>query len=370
VTLDVLSPLSIPSPDPSWQVFNVGQWLRDIGLKWFPFDLNVHAYAVCILIGIIAATIMTSRRLTKRGAEPGVALDIIIWAVPFGIVGARIFHVLTHPDDYFGAGKDLMHVLYIWEGGLAIFGGLIGGLIGAIIGCRITGIRLASFADALAPALLLAQAFGRFGNWFNHELFGIPTDWPWGLQIESTNPAYPVGLPTGTLFQPTFLYEIIWNLIGVAVILFVERTYRLQQRKIFDVTVPWLVPGVLRLQWGKAIGLYLIWYGAGRIVWENIRIDPSEIFFGLRTNVWAAIGAVVLGLIIIIAQSRRHTGLEPSPYVAGREWVKGEPGVDSGETYSDDDEPGNDAPATSTSLSTRAPATSASPSKTEMAKKS
>jgi prolipoprotein diacylglyceryl transferase len=365
----VFAPLSIPSPDPAWQVFNLGAWLRDIGLKWFPWDINIHAYAVCILIGIVAATILTSRRLTKRGGEPGVALDIIIWAVPLGIIGARIFHVLTHPDDYFAAGMDIRHVFYIWEGGLAIFGGLIGGLIGAIIGCRISGIRLASFADAVAPGLLLAQAFGRFGNWFNHELFGIPTDWPWGLQIESTNPAYPVGLPEGTLFQPTFLYEIIWNLLGVAAILFFERTYRLTQRKIFDITVPWLVPGPMRLQWGKAIGLYLIWYGSGRIVWETIRIDPSEIFFGLRTNVWAAIFAVVLGIVIIIVQTSRHTGLESSPYAPGREWVKKAPGVDSGETYSDEDEPG-DVPATSDLLATSAPVKNAPSLKSDRAKKS
>jgi prolipoprotein diacylglyceryl transferase len=333
----VFAPLSIPSPDYEWQVFNLGQWFRDIGLTWFGFDLNIHAYAICILVGIVAATMLTSRRLTKRGAEPGVVLDIIIWAVPLGIVGARIFHVLTHPDDYF-AGQDILRVFYVWEGGIAIFGSLIGGAVGAWIGCRFAGVRFWTFADAVAPALLLAQAFGRLGNWFNHELFGLPTDLPWGLEIESSNGAFPVGLPEGTLFHPTFLYEIIWNLAGVAVILLAERQ--------------------LRLQWGKVLGLYLIWYGLGRIVFESIRVDPSEVLFGLRSNVWAAIAAVVIGVVIILVQNRRHTGLEPSPYVAGREWVAPGTGVESDDTYSDTDEPGNDAASPSGTLITSEPATS------------
>ena len=334
----MFAPLSIPSPDFAWQVFNLGQWLRDIGLSFVQIDINIRAYAICILIGIIAAAILTNYRLTRRGAEPGVVLDIIIWAVPFGIVGARVFHVLTHPDDYFYAGADLLKVLYVWEGGIAIFGSLIGGAIGAWIGCRFSGIRFWTFADAVAPALLLAQAFGRFGNWFNHELFGLPTNLPWGLEIETSNAAYPAGLPEGTLFHPTFLYEIIWNLVGFALILIVERK--------------------MRLQWGKVLGLYLVWYGLGRTVFESIRIDPSEVFLGLRSNVWAAILAVVVGIVIIVVQNRRHTGLEPSPYVAGRGWVKPGTGVESDDTYSDSDEPGNDAASSSEELATSVPATS------------
>jgi prolipoprotein diacylglyceryl transferase len=333
----VFAPLSIPSPDYEWQVFNLGQWFRDIGLTWFGFDLNIHAYAICILLGIVAATLLTNHRLTRRGAEPGVVLDIIIWAVPLGIVGARVFHVLTHPDDYF-AGQDILRVFYVWEGGIAIFGSLIGGAIGAWIGCRFAGVRFWTFADAVAPALLLAQAFGRFGNWFNHELFGTPTDLPWGLEIESTNAAYPIGLPEGTLFHPTFLYEIVWNLAGVAVLLLAERQ--------------------LRLQWGKVLGLYLIWYGLGRTVFESIRVDPSEVLFGLRSNVWAALLAIAVGVIILVVQSRRHPGLEPSPYVAGREWVAPGTGVDSLDTYSDTDEPGNDAASPTETLTTSGPATS------------
>jgi prolipoprotein diacylglyceryl transferase len=302
------------------------------------YALNIYTYALCILLGIVLATLLTSHRLTKRGAEPGIVLDVIIWTVPLGIIGARLFHVVTHPDDYFGAGKNLLAILYVWEGGLAIFGGLIFGAIGTYIGCRVAGLRFTSFVDALAPGLLLAQAFGRLGNYFNHELFGLPTDAPWGLQIEADNPAYPIGLPEGTLFQPTFIYEIVWNLVGVAVILWVGRKFT--------------------LQWGKLIAVYLIWYGAGRIVWESIRIDPSELFLGIRTNVWAAIAAVLIGIVVIAVQSRRHTGTEPSVYLPGREWVGESAAVDSDETYSESDEPGNEASITSQSPATSGTATS------------
>lgn len=311
----MFAPLSIPSPDPSWQSFSIP--FGDL------FTLTIHAYALCILAGILVAVWLTSARLTRRGAEPGIVVDIALWAVPFGIIGGRIFHVVTHPDDYFGAGKDLLKVLYIWEGGLAIFGALIFGALGVYIGCRFAGIRFFSFADALIPGLLLAQAFGRLGNYFNHELFGQPTSLPWGLEISADNPAFPLGLPEGTLFHPTFLYEILWNLLGVVVLLLIEREFT--------------------LRWGRMLGLYLIWYGVGRSWFESIRIDQSEVFAGIRTNVWAALAAVALGIVIYVVQTRRHTGFEPSPYVPGREWSPVASGVDSEETYSDGDDPGNGA---------------------------
>jgi len=275
---------SIPSPSISY---------IDLG------PLRIHFYALCIIAGIIIAVLMTNHRLTKRGAEKWVVIDIALLAVPLAIIGARIFHVITHWDFYFGEGRNPLSALYIWEGGIAIYGALIGGAVGAWLGCRWTGIRFWTFADALAPGLLLAQAIGRFGNWFNQELYGLPTDVPWGLEIDYPNPAWPVGLPEGTLFHPTFLYEVLWNGLGVIVLLWAGRAFT--------------------LQWGRLFGLYLIWYSAGRIVWESIRIDPSEIILGLRTNVWSAIIGVVLGLAIFFIQKRRHPGLEPSPYVPGRE---------------------------------------------------
>ncbi len=283
---------SIPSPPIS--SFQIG-------------PLTIHFYALCILAGIVVAAFITNHRLTKRGAESWVVIDICLLAVPLAIIGARAFHVLTHWGFYFEQGRDWWNpfvrdaIWNVWDGGIAIFGALIGGAIGAWLGCKWTGIRFWTFADALAPGLLLAQAMGRFGNWFNQELYGLPTDLPWGLQIDYPNPAWPVGLPAGTLFHPTFLYEVIWNSLGVIVLLWVGSR--------------------LRLQWGRVFAIYLIWYSAGRIVWESIRIDPSEVFFGLRTNVWAAIFGVIVGLAIFVVQTRRHPGFEPSPYMRGRERV-------------------------------------------------
>jgi prolipoprotein diacylglyceryl transferase len=250
------------------------------------------------LLGIVVATVWTNRRLVARGAENWIVLDVILFAIPIGIVGARIYHVLTHPGDYFYEGADLWRTLYIWEGGNAIFGSLLGGAVGALIGARFAGLKFWSFADALAPGLLVAQALGRLGNWFNNELFGLPTTLPWGLEIQPSNPAFPVGLPAGTLFHPTFLYEMIWNLLGVVAIVVLERR--------------------LSLRWGRTFGLYLIWYGVGRSIFETIRIDPSGTLFGVRTNVWGALFAVLIGIIIIVVQGRRHPGAEESVYLVGR----------------------------------------------------
>lgn len=281
---------SIPSPSVSY---------FDVPL--FGFSLRIHIYALLILTGIIVATIWTSRRLTKRGAEPGIVLDFVLWTVPLGIIFARIYHVLTHPADYFGEGMDPWGIVQIWNGGNAIFGALIGGALGVWIACRQTGIKFLSFADALIPGLLAAQAIGRLGNYFNQELFGLPTDLPWGLEIASGNPAIPAGLPVGTLFHPTFLYEILWNVAGIFIILWLE--------KRFD------------LRWGRVFALYLIWYGIGRSFLESIRIDPSEMFLGVRTNLWASWAAVLLGIVLFWLQYRRHPGRETSVYLSGRQWI-------------------------------------------------
>lgn len=278
---------SIPSPSVS--EFQLG-------------PLTIHIYALCILTGIVLATIITDSRLVRRGAERWVTLDIILWAVPIGIVAARFYHVFTHPADYFYAGANLWKVFAIWEGGNAIFGALIGGAIGAWIGCRMTGIRFWSFADALAPAMLVAQATGRLGNYFNQELFGDPTTLPWGLQVDFPNAAWPAGVAEGTLFHPTFLYELLWNLLGALVIVLFEKRFS--------------------LRWGKAFGLYLIWYGIGRSYLEAMRLDPSEEILGIRTNIWAAWIAIAIGLAIILIQSRRHPGKELSVYRQGFPKVK------------------------------------------------
>jgi prolipoprotein diacylglyceryl transferase len=339
-------PLSIPSPPKAWAdiyiyigwLHPVQVWLHGI-FAWWPITnhLDIKTYALCLLTGIVVAVFWTGRRLTKRGAESGIVLDISFFAVILGIAGARTYHVLTHWNDYFGPGQNPLTAFYIWQGGIAIFGALLGGALGVFIGCRITGIRFWSFADALAPALLLAQALGRFGNYFNHELYGQPTTLPWGLQIESTNAAYPIGLPAGTLFGPTFLYEMLWNLLGMTLILLIERK--------------------MHYRWGRLIGLYFIWYGIGRVWFESIRIDPSVVFLGLRTNVWGALVALLLGIIIFTVQGRRHPGLEPSVYRPGKAWVPDASAIDSDETYSDSDDD-NDAVRKSGKAPTSAAATS------------
>ena len=283
---------SIPSPTVS--SFELG-------------PVTIHFYALFILAGIIVATIVTAGRMKARGMEPGLAIDIAIWAVPFGIVGGRLFHVFTHANDYFGPGRDWTTMFKLWEGGLAIYGALIFGTLGAYIACQVdlkklritsAGIRFLSFADALVPGLLAAQALGRWGNFFNNELFGEPTDLPWGLEIPWANPNYPNGLPEGILFHPTFLYESLWSLLGIAVLLLLESRFN--------------------LRWGRMFAAYLMWYSLGRFFIEGIRLDPSDVFLGLRTNQWSAVIAFLIGLALLRIQYARHTGVEETGYLPGR----------------------------------------------------
>ena len=302
----------IPSPDAAWRSFNIGQWLRDLGLDWFGLNLQINAYALFILAGIGLALWISNTRLVNRGAEPWVVLDIALWAVPLGILGGRLYHVITHPADYFYEGANLLRVFYVWEGGLAIFGAIALGAVGAFIGAKQSGLRFSAYVDALAPGLLVAQAMGRLGNYFNQELFGAPTALPWGLQIDRPNAAIPIGLPDDTLFHPTFAYEMLWNLLGAAVIVWLGRKFT--------------------LQWGRQMGLYLVWYGTGRAFLETLRLDPAELLLGVRVNIWGALAAIVLGLIIVMVQGRRHPGTEPGPYRPGREW-SAEPAIDSEDDY-------------------------------------
>lgn len=275
---------SIPSPTVSY--FDLG-------------PVRIHIYALCILTGIVLAILIANNRLTKRGGESGVAIDIALWAVPFGIIGGRIFHVLTHLGDYFYEGADFTAIFRIWEGGLAIYGAISFGLLGAWLGARFAGIRFWSFVDAVAPGVLLAQAIGRWGNYFNQELYGTPTNLPWGLEIAADNAAYPLGLPAGVLFHPTFLYESLWSLAGVALLLAIDKKFE--------------------LRWGKMFALYIAFYSVGRIWTESLRIDPSEIILGLRTNIWSALFGILAAIVIWRVQSRRHPGLETSVYVPGKE---------------------------------------------------
>lgn len=269
-------PMSIPSPDISY---------IDLG----PFRL--HFYAVFILIGVVLAVLLTSRRLRAAGHQGNEAIDIALWAVPFGIVGGRLYHVVTHPGDYFYPGADLLKILYVWEGGIAIFGGVVFGLVGIWIGARRTKLHFLVFLDALAPGMLIAQAVGRVGNYFNQELYGSPTTLPWGLQIDPDSPAFPAGLPEDTLFHPLFLYELVWNLAGAATILLIERAIFRDRRP---------QPGT-----GLSLGLYLLWYGIGRAWFESFRLDPTELLVaGIKINLLTALGAAVVGIFLLLNARR------------------------------------------------------------------
>ena len=250
----------IPSPDRS--VWFIG---------WFP----IRAYALCILAGIVVAVWIAQRRLSDRGGKPGQALDVATWAVPFGIVGGRLYHVISSPQAYFGAGGHPLNAFKIWEGGLGIWGAVALGSLGAWIGCRRSGVRFLDYADAAAPGVVLAQAIGRWGNYFNNELYGARTSEPWGLQIHCWDQSAggattcPGGTTTilGT-FQPTFLYESLWCLLVALVLVLADRR--------------------LSLAKGQVFALYGMLYTLGRLVIETMRTDAANHILGLRLNVWTS----------------------------------------------------------------------------------
>ncbi|SBT44552.1 prolipoprotein diacylglyceryl transferase [Micromonospora auratinigra] len=266
-------------PSPSTAVWQLG-------------PLPIRAYALCIIAGIVLACVVTEYRLRRRGVAPGAVLDIAVWAVPAGIVGARIYHVITSPEKYFGANGEPLKAFAIWEGGLGIWGAVAGGAVGAWFAARQLGIPLTVVADALAPGLPLAQAVGRFGNWFNNELYGGTTSLPWGLQVhvmDPDNPGHALRDDAGNpvlqpgLYHPTFLYEAIWN-VGVAVLVYV-----LDRR--------------LRLGRGRAFALYVMGYTAGRFWIELMRTDEANQILGLRVNVWTSV-LVFLGALIYFLRVR------------------------------------------------------------------
>jgi len=275
-------------PSPTFESFTVG-----------PF--TVHMYALCILVGISVAYLIGSARFKARGGSSGELLDVVLWAVPIGIIGGRLFHVATHASDYFGRydsiQETLFHVIAVWEGGLAIYGAIIAGTLGAWVGSKAAKVRFVSVLDALAPGVILAQAIGRWGNWFNQELFGEPTDLPWGLSIPVGNPAAPKEFSSDTLYHPAFLYEFVLNILGFVLLIVLDKRFQ--------------------LRWGKLFAAYLVTYSTIRFFIEGIRLDPSSVFFGLRTNQWSAVIGIVIGLVIFYVQKRKHTGIEIGVHVDG-----------------------------------------------------
>ena len=274
-----LTALAIPSP--SQGVWHLG-------------PLPIRAYALCIIAGIIVAIVVAEKRWVARGGKYGEMQDLALWAVPFGLVGGRLYHVMTDYDLYFGEGRHPIQALYVWRGGLGIWGAIALGAVGVIIGARRKGIRILPAIDTMAPAAVLAQAIGRWGNYFNQELYGRTTDLPWKLEItkDSQGETVPV-----TYHHPTFLYECLWDLGVFGLLIWADRRFK--------------------LGYGRVMALYIMGYTLGRGWIENLRVDSVQMndVFGLRLNVWTSIVLFIVGAIWFTVSARRHPGRETNVYV-------------------------------------------------------
>jgi len=266
--------LSIPSPDSS---------TIELG------PLSIHFYGLTLLAAIAAAVAIGGIRWTRRGGDWDLIFRVAVWGVASGIVGARLYHVLTSwselPDEWWGA-------FAIWKGGLGVWGGIgLGVIVGAIVAKR-SGADLAKLADCVAPALLVAQGIGRFGNWWNQELFGGPTDLPWGLEISPEN--RPIENVESETFHPTFLYEALWCFTAAGVLLLIERRFKIRPGGLF--------------------ALYVLVYSIGRLWIEMLRVDPSHEWGGVRLNVYVAGLAIVLSAAFFVWWQRRwKRGTAPPP---------------------------------------------------------
>jgi prolipoprotein diacylglyceryl transferase len=276
-------PMTIPSPPQGvWQLGPV----------------PLRAYALCIIAGIVVAVWLTERRFVARGGAPGFVIDVAVWAVPFGLVGGRLYHLATDWRTYFGPGGDPVAALYVWNGGLGIWGAIALGGVGAWIACRRRGVPLTAFADAAAPGIVLAQAIGRLGNYFNQELYGAPTTLPWGLEIyRRIDPGtgavdnlagVAVDRTPLEIVQPTFLYELIWNVLVAVLVIWADRRFTLAR--------------------GRAFALYVAGYTLGRFWIEMLRTDPALTRVeGVRVNVIvAAVLCVAALLYLVLARGPRE----------------------------------------------------------------
>ena len=269
-----MTAIAFSIPSPSQGVWHLG-------------PVPIRAYALAILVGIVLAVVITERRWVARGGPPGAAADIAGWAVPFGIVGARLYHVISSPQAYFGAGGRPLDALKIWEGGLGIWGAIAAGALGAWIACRRRGWSFLQMADSAAPGIAVAQAVGRLGNWFNQELFGRPTSLPWALEISPAN--RPDGYAEFATYHPTFLYESLWCLAVAATVVVLDRRFTLDR--------------------GRSFALYVVLYTVGRGLFEVLRIDPANRIMGVRLNVWTSVvvGVVALAGFLVVTRAARRT---------------------------------------------------------------
>lgn len=268
-----MSSLNIPSPARS---------LIEIG------PLTIHFYALCIILGIVAAVIIGNKRYVAKGGAAGLVGDVAIYAVPSGIIGGRLYHVITSPEKYFGENGNPIESLYIWQGGLGIWGAISLGALGAFLAYRKHPKRgdlpFSTFADAIAPGLLVAQGIGRFGNWFNKELFGRPLEAPWALEIPLRY--RPFGYSKFETFHPTFLYEALWCFAIAALIVFIGN-----RKSTAD---------------GTIFALYVATYSLGRGVIEMLRIDDSNLILGLRLNIWTSLILTVSASYFLFKLNRKN----------------------------------------------------------------
>jgi prolipoprotein diacylglyceryl transferase len=255
--------------------------------------LDLRGYGLMIALGVLAAVWLGQRRWADKGGDPEEIVTIAMFAVPAGLVGARIYHVMTDWQAYQGRWVD---VVKIWEGGLGIPGGMALGVVVGLLVAHRRGIRIPVILDAVVPALPLAQAIGRWGNWFNQELFGRPTDLPWGLEIDPAR--RPPEYADQATFHPTFLYESMWNLALCVFLIWLNRTGRLR-------------PGYL-------LGAYVGGYFLARLGLEMLRVDPASLVLGIRVNIWVSLVGLAAGLVCVVVGRRRpDDDVDERPYRDG-----------------------------------------------------
>jgi len=262
-----VSPAIASIPSPSSGVFHVG-------------PVALHAYGLTLLAAILVCVWLTQRRWAARGGDPELVLRMAVWAVAAGIVGARAYHDVTSWNEV--PDPKWKGIFEVWHGGLGIWGGILAGtLVGAWI-VRRAGASAFAMMDAAAPGILLAQGIGRIGNYWNQELFGKPTSLPWGLEIQLAH--RPAAYVNSATFHPTFLYELIWDVVGVALLLYLDRRVRFRPPALF--------------------AAYVSWYTFGRFFEELLRIDPAHKFGGLRLNAWVSIVVWVASTWVLIRLQR------------------------------------------------------------------
>jgi prolipoprotein diacylglyceryl transferase len=327
---------------------------------WHLGPIPIRAYALCIIAGIVVAVTWGERRLVARGGAPGTVVDVAVFAVPFGLVGGRLYHVATDWETYFGPGGHPIDAVKIWQGGLGIWGAIALGGVGAWIGCRRRGMPLPFFADAVAPAIVTAQAIGRLGNYFNQELYGGPTTLPWGLEIYArVVPGTSIPDPLGgvavdhtpiAVVHPTFLYELIWNLAVAALVVWADRRFLLGH--------------------GRAFAVYVAGYTLGRFFIEQMRSDPATRVFGdIRINTVVS-GLVFLGAVAYLLLVRRPREVLAPAEDAGSVTRSGSADPAAPDSASGNPHPDNSASAnspSSPSMSANDPAPVSSPAASDSA---